>query len=83
MCKPRTWVAIALSIFSSRTSLTMKIASKRERIELWKSIYSAACFKSSYLPKRGFAAARTEVLELRIVVIPALAIEIVYYSIAS
>jgi hypothetical protein len=61
----------------------MKIASKRERIELWKSIYSAACFKSSYLPKRGFAAARTEALELRIVVIPALAIEIVYYSIAS
>jgi hypothetical protein len=61
----------------------MKIASKRERIELWKSIYSAACFKSSYLPKSGFAAARTEALELRMVVIPALAIEIVYYSIAS
>jgi len=29
------------------------------------------------------AAARTEALELRIVVIPAFAIEIVYYSIAS
>jgi len=31
----------------------------------------------------GLAAARTEVLELRMVVIPALAIEIVYCSIAS
>lgn len=57
--------------------------SNLDRIELWKSICSAACFKSSYLPKRGLAAARTEDLELRIVVIPALAIEIVYCSMAS
>lgn len=61
----------------------MKMQSKRERIEDWKSIYSAACLKSSYLPKIGLAAARTEVLELSIVVIPAFAMEIVYYSIAS
>jgi hypothetical protein len=40
-------------------------------------------FLSSYLPKIGFAAANTLVLLFRIVVIPALAIEIVYYSIAS
>jgi hypothetical protein len=31
----------------------------------------------------GLAAARTDVLEFKIVVIPALAIEIVYYSMAS
>jgi hypothetical protein len=61
----------------------MKIVSNLERIDDWKSIYSAACFKSSYLPNIGLAAASTEVLEFRIVVIPALAIEIVYCSIAS
>lgn len=61
----------------------MKIESNLERIELWKSIYSEACFKSSYLPNKGFAAASTEVLEFRMVVIPALAIEMVYCSIAS
>ena len=61
----------------------MKMQSKRERIADWKSICSAACLKSSYLPARGFAAAKTDVLLLRIVVIPALAIEIVYCSMAS
>jgi hypothetical protein len=63
--------------------LTIKIASNLDKIELWKSIYSAACFKSSYLPKTGLAAANTEVLEFRIVTIPAFAIEIVYCSMAS
>lgn len=72
-----------LSAFSSLISLTIKMESNLERIDDWKSIYSAACFRSSYLPKMGFAAARTEVLELRMVVIPALAIEMVYCSIAS
>ena len=38
----------------------MKIESNLERIELWKSIYSAACLRSSYLPKRGLAAASTD-----------------------
>jgi len=61
----------------------MKIVSNLERIVLWKSIYSEACFKSSYLPNKGFAAAKTDVLELRMVVIPAFAIEIVCCSIAS
>ena len=61
----------------------MKIESKRDKIELWKSIYSAACLRSSYLPMSGLAAASTEVREFRIVVMPALAIEIVYCSIAS
>jgi hypothetical protein len=61
----------------------MKIESNLDKIDDWKSICSAACFKSSYLPKIGLAAASTLVLELRMVVIPALAILIVYCSIAS
>lgn len=40
-------------------------------------------FKSSYLPNIGLAAANTEVLEFKMVQIPALAILIVYCSIAS
>ena len=40
-------------------------------------------FRSSYRPDGGFAAANTEVRELRTVVIPALAIEMVCCSIAS
>ena len=39
--------AVALSTPSSLTSRTIKIVSKRERIDDWNSIYSAACFKSS------------------------------------
>jgi hypothetical protein len=34
----------------------MKMASNLLKIELWKSIYSAACLRSSYLPNSGFAA---------------------------
>ena len=36
-----------------------------------------------YLPYRGFAAAKIDVLAFKVVVIPALAIEMVYYSITS
>ena len=36
-----------------------------------------------YLPYRGFAAAKMEVLAFKVVVIPALAIETLYYSITS
>ena len=61
----------------------MKMQSNLDKIEDWNSIYSAACFKSSYLPKTGFAAANTLVLLFKMVVMPALAIEMVYYSIAS
>ena len=50
--------------------------SKKERT-------SPGLFMSSYLPNTGFAAASTLVLELRMVVMPALAIEIVCCSIAS
>lgn len=81
--RPITWEAIALSALSSLISLTTKMVSNLDKIDDWKSICSAACFKSSYLPMRGLAAARTDALEFRIVVIPAFAIEIVCYSIAS
>lgn len=37
----------------------------------------------SYLPKTGFAAANIDALAFRVACIPALAIDIVYYSIAS
>lgn len=57
--------------------------SNHDKIALWKSIYSAAFFKSSYHPAIGFAAAKTDVQELSIVVMPAFAMEIVYCSIAS
>ena len=40
-------------------------------------------FKLSYLPNIGLAVANTEVLEFKIVQIPALAILIVYFFIAS
>ena len=40
-------------------------------------------FVRSYLPRLGFAAARMEVRAFRVAWIPALAIEIVYCSIAS
>jgi hypothetical protein len=74
---------MSLSFYSFLISLTIKIQSNLDKILLWKSICSAACFKSSYLPNTGLAAASTDVLEFRIVVMPALAIEMVYYSIAS
>ena len=37
----------------------------------------------SYLPNIGFAAAKMDVLAFKVAWIPALAIDIVYYSIAS
>ena len=76
-------VAICLSCFLSLRSLTTKIQSKRDRIVVYKSIWSEIVRRSSYFPRRGLAAARTAVLEFRIVVIPALAIEMVYCSMAS
>lgn len=59
------------------SSLTRKIMSNRDKIVVAKSMFSPGVFMSSYRPKIGFAAARTDVRELRMVVIPALAIEMV------
>lgn len=59
------------SRFSSWTSLTMKIMSKRDKMVGMKSMFSSALV-SSQRPKTLLAAASTEHLELRVVVIPAL-----------
>jgi hypothetical protein len=61
----------------------MKIQSNRDRIVVYNSIYSYTDLDSSYRPKMGLAAARMEHREFNLVVMPAFAIEIVYYSIAS
>ena len=78
-----TFAAMALSFSASITSRMRKIRSNRDRIVVWKSMFSAAERRSSKLPKTGLAAARTEQREFNMVVIPALAMEIVCCSIAS
>ena len=47
--------------------------SNLDKIVVWKSICSCVVFKSSIWPYIGFAAAKTEALELSVVVIPAFA----------
>jgi hypothetical protein len=61
----------------------MNMASNLLRIVVYNSIWSVMLLLSSYLPNMGLAAANIEHLAFKRVVIPALAIEIVYYSIAS
>ena len=41
-------------------SRTMKMRSKRDRMVVMRSMFSAADLRSSYRPKMGFAAASTE-----------------------
>mmetsp|Transcript_29921 Transcript_29921/g.85489 ORF Transcript_29921/g.85489 Transcript_29921/m.85489 type:complete len:237 (-) Transcript_29921:620-1330(-) len=83
MCKLVMCRASSKSRSGSRTSLTRKIMSKRERMVVSKSIWSAVLWRSSYVPKRGLAAASTLHWVFNIVVIPAFAIEMVCCSIAS
>ena len=59
-----------------------KVGSYLERIVGMKSMFSSALV-SSHLPNTELAAARTEHLLLRVVVMPALAIEMVCCSMAS
>uniref|UniRef100_A0A6B0UTH6 Putative secreted protein n=1 Tax=Ixodes ricinus TaxID=34613 RepID=A0A6B0UTH6_IXORI len=82
MWRLMTCFAIVASRFSSWTSLTMKIMSKRDKMVGMKSMFSSALV-SSQRPKTLLAAASTEHLELRVVVIPALAMEMVCCSMAS
>mmetsp|Transcript_41672 Transcript_41672/g.79645 ORF Transcript_41672/g.79645 Transcript_41672/m.79645 type:complete len:456 (+) Transcript_41672:753-2120(+) len=72
-----------MSFSQHRSSFTMKIKSKRLRMVVCKSMFSAAVFMSSYRPEGGLAAAITAARELSTVVIPALAMEMVCCSIAS
>mmetsp|Transcript_29811 Transcript_29811/g.78209 ORF Transcript_29811/g.78209 Transcript_29811/m.78209 type:complete len:247 (-) Transcript_29811:1274-2014(-) len=76
----RASVASRASLCSSRT---MKMRSNRDRMVDWNSMFSSASLVSSHRPKAELAAAMTEVRELSVVVIPALAIEMVCCSIAS
>lgn len=56
----------------------------KEQISVAIATASVSCtLRSSYRPDGGLAAARTDVLELRTVVIPALAMDIVCCSMAS
>jgi hypothetical protein len=57
--------------------------SNRDSIVDYRSIYSCLDLYVTYEPKVGFAAAKIEVLEFNMVVIPAFAIEMVYCSMAS
>lgn len=57
--------------------------SNLDKIVVCKSICYEICILSLYLPKIGFAAANTEVLEFNLVVMPAFAMLIVCCSIAS
>jgi len=55
----------------------MKIKSKRESKAAGKFIFLCGVNLLSYRPYKGLAAAKIEVLAFRVVVIPALAIDIV------
>ena len=71
-----------MSLATSCSSLMMKIMSKRERMVGRKSMLASPLL-SSQRPNTEFAAARTEQRELRVVVIPAFAMEMVCCSMAS
>merc|ERR1719481_736067 len=71
-----TCFASVTSRSSLCSSLTMNIVSNLDKMVGMKSMFSSA-LESSHRPKMELAAARTEHLELRVVVIPALAMEMV------
>ncbi|EZA54967.1 hypothetical protein X777_04430, partial [Ooceraea biroi] len=77
-----TCLARVISLLCSCSSLTMNIVSKRDSIVGMKSMFSSPLM-SSHRPKTELAAASTEHLVFRVVVMPAFAIEIVCCSIAS
>jgi hypothetical protein len=61
----------------------MKMRSNLESSEGGRLIFSCGLFFLLYLPYTGLAAAKMEDLALRVVVIPAFAMDTVYYSITS
>ena len=60
-----------------------KIKSNLESNAAGRLIFACGVNFLSYLPYEGLAAARTEVLVFKVAVIPAFAIDTVYYSITS
>jgi hypothetical protein len=75
--------AIAKSSSSFFSSNITKNKSKRDIIGGEISTFHLKDLVLSYLPLNGFAAARIDVLAFKVAWIPAFAIEIVCYSIAS
>jgi hypothetical protein len=78
-----TKVARASSLDSSTSSLTTARRSNLERIGSVRSTLSLKFKVMLYVPLMGFAAAMTLHLACRLVMIPALEMEIVYCSMAS
>jgi len=78
-----TCSASLLSRSLSARSSKRKIKSNLERRAAGRLMFSCGCKFLLYLPYTGFAAASIEVLAFKEVVMPALAIEIVYCSITS
>jgi hypothetical protein len=78
---------MCLAILRSSTSFfSSKITKKRSKRDIIGGEMLTLNFRGlerSYLPKVGLAAAKIEVLALSVAWIPALAIEIVYCSMAS
>lgn len=74
--------SLTVSLVMSCSSLMMKIMSNRDKMVGKKSML-ASPLVSSQRPNTELAAARTEQRELRVVVMPALAMEMVCCSMAS
>jgi hypothetical protein len=77
------WLAMDSSTLFYLSSNTRKNRSKRDMMGLEMFTLNLRDRDLSYLPMIGLAAARIEVLAIRVAWIPALASEIVYCSIAS
>lgn len=82
-CNPNTWSAILVLFSCVLISLTMKIQSNLDKIVVWSSIWLFMSVPVVILPWIGFAAAKIDVRELSLVVIPAFATEIVCCYMAS
>ena len=74
---------MAVSFFLSGLSVRTNIRSKRDMSAGGRSIWSAMGESSSNLPYLGFAAASMEHLHWSVAVMPALATEILWDSMAS
>lgn len=74
-------MAISKSLDRSNLSIRMKMRSNLVSKAAGRLMFLCGVYFLLYLPYRGLAAARMEVLELRVVTIPALAMETVCCSI--
>lgn len=70
ICTLSTWDEIFSSLSGSLRSFNTKIRSNLDKMVVSKSIFSSAFLRSSYRPKVGLAAAKTDVREFKTVVMP-------------